>query len=256
MSIPGAISKASIEAAYAKANAIATCHRHFESLQPAIRLHLPETKLKPQLPKRVKRPIEWFPPEEVKAILQAFKTDRFSSPFAPVPHSYYYPYVCFLAYTGCRPEEAISLLWSDLFWPQASCEASITKVFSKNILKPYTKNHLIRNIPISLALQDLLEERKRRSGLVFPSPHKKHIDQSNFSSRVWNCVLHSLVAEGEIRKRLRPYCLRHSFVTNIHHEHGVPFPTIAHLIGDKIETVIRFYSGTKPLTTQTFPNLY
>ncbi|HBQ97713.1 tyrosine-type recombinase/integrase [Roseofilum sp. Belize Diploria] len=158
--------------------------------------------------------------------------------------------------TGCRPEEAISLLWSDLFWPQASCEASITKVFSKNILKPYTKNHLIRTIPISLALQDLLEERKRRSGLVFPSPHKKYIDQSNFSSRVWNCVLHSLVAEGEIRKRLRPYCLRHSFVTNIHHEHGVPFPTIAHLIGDKIETVIRFYSGTKPLTTQTFPNLY
>ncbi|HBQ97589.1 MAG TPA: hypothetical protein DD761_03525 [Cyanobacteria bacterium UBA11691] len=243
---------------YMKFYSVSVCDRHFGSLQPAIRQHLPHIKLKNQLPKTVKRPIESFTSREVKTILEAFQLDRFSSPSSSFPHSYYHSYVAFLAYTGCRPEEAIALSWVDIFFlPNLSgSEALINKVFSKGLLKPHTKNCLIRTIPISPNLQEILNPFKQQSGLVFPSVRGKHIDQHNFSARIWKSILNQLVLLGEIRKYLRPYCLRHSFVTNLHYDHGVPFPTIAQLIGDKLETVIEYYSGAKPLNSKTFPDLY
>ncbi|MBP0011776.1 MAG: tyrosine-type recombinase/integrase [Roseofilum sp. SID2] len=243
---------------YMKLYSVSVCDRHFGSLQPAIRQRLPHIKLKTQLPKIIKRPIECFTSREVKIILESFELDRFSSPSSSFPHSYYHSYVSFLAYTGCRPEEAIALSWADIFFlPNgAGSEALINKAFSKGLLKSYTKNYLIRTIPISPSLQEILNPFKRQSGLLFPSVRGKHIDQHNFSVRIWKPILNQLVLLGEIRKYLRPYCLRHSFVTNIHYDHGIPFPTIAQLIGDKLETVIKFYSASKPLTSKSFPDLY
>ena len=242
---------------YMKIFSLSTCHRHFESLQPAIRKVIPDLKLKQQLPKKTIKPIEWFPPNEVKEILLAFESDRFCPDAARVLHSFYFPYVSFLAHTGCRPEEAIPLTWKDfLLLPEGGCEVSIAKTYSKDLLKPYTKNHLNRSIALSPKLQALLEPNKRRSGLIFPSPRGKYIHQSNFCRNVWKPIVNQLVDEGKVKKYLRPYCLRHSFVTNLLHEHDIALPTIAQLVGDRVETIMRFYAGAKKLKTQTFPTLY
>ncbi|MDJ1184292.1 site-specific integrase [Roseofilum casamattae] len=243
---------------YMKIFSVSTCHRHFESLQPAIRKAIPDLKLKQQLPKKSTKPIEWFPPDEVKQILLAFESDRFCPDAARVLHSHYFPYVSFLAHTGCRPEEAIPLTWEDfVLLPNGSgCEVSIVKTWSKNLLKPYTKNYLNRTIALSPKLQAILEPKRKPSGLIFPSPRGNYINQSNFCGKVWRTILLQLVDRGKVKKYLCPYCLRHSFVTNLLHEHDIALPTIAQLVGDRVETIMKFYAGAKKLETQTFPILY
>ena len=55
-----------------------------------------------------------FEKHEIQYILAAFASNEFVSKFSVFPHSHYRSYVEFLALTGCRPEEAIALTWSDI----------------------------------------------------------------------------------------------------------------------------------------------
>ncbi|MEB3340779.1 hypothetical protein [Okeania sp.] len=43
----------------------------------------------------------------MNAILNYFETND--------KQSFYHPYLTFLAYTGCGPEEAIALTWDDIY---------------------------------------------------------------------------------------------------------------------------------------------
>jgi len=227
---------------YLKIRSASTAHRHLATLQPAIRAAIPGVKLRERLPKQPKRTIYYFSPDEVKAILAAFSGHHYER------------YVTFLAATGCRPEEAIALTTSDIVRSPQGTECHITKVHTQGILQSHTKNHLIRVIPLSEQAERAT--RSHQKGILFPSPGGGYINSRNFLRRAWRPIILPLVKSQGIRRYLPPYSLRHSFISNMHYIHGVPLPTIAFLVGDKTETIIRFYAGLQPLHSKDLPSLY
>ncbi|MGK7924865.1 MAG: tyrosine-type recombinase/integrase [Spirulina sp.] len=247
-----------------KVCAVTSAFRYFSTLQAAIRQYkgYEQIDIKKQLPKIPKKPIEWFEPNEVKKILQAIKDNRFNPNSSRYKHNFYYPYACFCAYTGCRPQEAIALTWNDIHWNEdkTKCQVKINKAYRKGVLK-VTKNHQIRLIPISDKLTEILKEHQSKSSfnnnnLVFPSYEGKYLNIDNYNRNIWKPILSELVKQKEISKYLKPYCLRHSFVTNLHYNHHISFGVIAGLIGDKLQTVIDYYTGLKPFDAGKMPDIY
>lgn len=204
-----------------------------------------------KLPKIRKSPIEVFSNEEIRAIIQAFETDKYNPKSSRYKHSYYTNYVKFLAYTGCRPEEAIALTWEkvDLY----SSLICFNKAYSKGILKD-TKNHKVRLFPINKQLEKLLLSIDRISYLVFPSVTNSYIIQKDWHKRYWNKVLNGLVADNLIKKRLRSYCLRHSFITRCIHL-GYDIATVAEISGNSVETIINYYLAAKELQGLDLPEI-
>ncbi|MBP0020282.1 MAG: tyrosine-type recombinase/integrase [Cyanobacteria bacterium SBLK] len=239
-----------------KLRSAGTLHRYFTSLNAAIKLVTGEHKnLKSQLPKMQRKTIQWFEPEEVTAILEAFRQDTYSPENSVFPHSRYYPYVAFLAMTGCRPEEAIAITWDDLQWTQRGCKAKISKAYSKGELMDVTKNHIARSIALPQKLANILKPLQGYTPL-FQNSEGSYLDHGNFTKRQWYAVLDGLRADGKIVTRLRPYALRHSYVTNLHYKHAFSLVKIAGLIGDRPETVIKHYTGLKKIEPDEMPDLY
>lgn len=226
---------------YLKIRSVSTAHRHLSTLQPAVRLAIPGVRLRRNLPKQSKKPIHYFTPDEVRFILESFQG------------SHYDRYVTFLAATGCRPEEAIALTPADILQSPNGVECCITKTYSKGILRPYTKNYLNRTIPLSEQASLIVKNCQEK--FIFPSLTGGYINQKNFLRRAWHPLVKPLVST-RIRRYLPPYALRHSFISNMHYQHGVPLPTIAFLVGDKVETIVKFYAGLQTVKSSDLPSLY
>ncbi|MGL5805370.1 MAG: tyrosine-type recombinase/integrase, partial [Xenococcaceae cyanobacterium] len=162
--------------------------------------------------------IEAFEPNEIKTIIGAFYSDEFCPQKSAYKHSYYASYVEFLALTGCRPEEAIALTWDDIKEQSNGTFIRFNKAFSKGVLLPCTKTKEIRLFRCNKQMEDFVTKHPRvdnPNNLIFPSVELKHIDHQNFRSRYWATVVKGLVKQGKIRKYLKPYCLRHSFITRM-----------------------------------------
>lgn len=200
-----------------------------------------------QLPKEQKSKIEYYKQNEVIAILESFKDS---------PSSYYYNYLFFCAMTGVRPSEAVPLIASDLKVSQGKMQVIINKAFVKGILNSHTKNYKIRVIPLSQKLTDHMTEylKHHDCDLLFPSIEGGYLDSQNFNRRHFKPLVLDLVKEGKIEKYLRPYCLRHSYATNLIRI-GVDIATIAGLLGDNIQTVINNYIGSD-FENADLPDLY
>lgn len=118
----------------------------------------------------------------------------------------------FVAYTGCRPEEANAVRWEDLG------ESSLTITGGAK----GTKNHEARTIPIVPALKDLLERIRKRTGAT--------------SGRVLTmkgprALLATACKELNI-PRLRRYDFRHLFASRCN-EAGVDAATFSRWLGHK-----------------------
>ena len=200
-----------------------------------------------KLPKTAKPPIECFNDSEVKVIIEAFASNRYQSAYSQFAHDYYTNYVSFLAYTGCRPEEAIALTWSDI--GNTIC---FDKAYSKGILKD-TKNHKIRDFPINGKLAAILTHGDSNR-LVFPSVSGGYINQKTWHRRYWNAVLDGLVEQGLVRKKLRSYCLRHSFITRCI-RHGLDVASVAEISGNKTSTIHRYYLAARDTSELVLPEL-
>lgn len=92
--------------------------------------HNPYNHLK--LPKKIKKPIECYDDNEIKAILEAFYEDTYCSKFSSAKHSYYYYYISVLAFTFARPEEIIALTWNDVKTKADKTYIKISKVYNLN----------------------------------------------------------------------------------------------------------------------------
>lgn len=185
-----------------------------------------------------------FTKEERDAIIQAFETNTYSSKFAPVPHSYYAPYVKFLFLTGARPEEAIALKWKHIKNNRiVFCEAVATDLK----IRKSTKTHETRTFPINFQLQGLLDEIKpdevSSETLLFPARSGKEIDAHNFLNRVWKPVVENLVKDGKVKQYLPQYNCRHTFIT-MTLEAGVTVVQVAKWAGNSSEIIMKHYVGT------------
>lgn len=194
--------------------------------------------------------IQCFEPNEIKAIIAAFYSNEFVSKYSQYNHSWYAKYVEFLALTGCRPEEAIPLTWDDVKEQKERMFIRFNKAYSNNILLPHTKTHEIRLFPCNNQLQELINSIPRlrypnKLNLLFPSQTYQYISQNNFcGQRYWKRVVYELVEQGKVSQYLKPYCLRHSFITRLVRD-AVDPKTIATLAGTSVETIINHYLASR-----------
>lgn len=179
-------------------------------------------------PKQIPKP---FTREEIGAIIQAFKTDRYYCPYAD--------YVQFLFGTGCRTGEAIGLRWRHI---SDDCSTAwIGESLSRGVRKS-TKTNRARTIPLTPKLQLMLSGKKPMDadpdGLVFTSPEGGAIDDHNFRNRAWKTVLIRM----EINYR-KPYTTRHTLTSHAL-DLGMNPVSVAQLTGHDVQTLYENYAGS------------
>lgn len=196
------------------------------------------------IPKPQKKPIECFEPDEVKAIIAAFYSDEYKHKFSSYEHSFYAQYVEMLALTGARPEEIVALTYDDIKRKGGKTYIKFSKAYSKGILLPHTKTKEIRIFPCNKQLVSVLDSVPRTNKLMFPGVEGGYLNHGNFRKRDWRVVLKGLVEDGKVEKYLKPYALRHSFITRLVRE-GVDIKTVATLSGNSVATIIKHYLAAK-----------
>lgn len=209
-------------------------------------LGLGEVENRP-IPRNVKPERKPFTSKEVRAIIEALKTDQFKSEHTPWKHSHYYPYFAFQLYTGCRPAEVIGLQWKHVDFERKEVEISTVlargdkgQTSSKHRVRKETKNGMVRLLPMDDELFELLSSLYQKQGkeeLVFPSPTGKAIDDKNIRDRVWKKVLEGLKIPYRV-----PYAGRHSMISRAI-EQGVPLTGIAYLAGHVDTKMIHEHYG-------------
>lgn len=185
-----------------------------------------------------KQEIEPFTLEEMSKIINAFRTNQFSSKYSPVKHSHYADYVYFLFATGCRPSETIGLQWRHIDFEKETIKINSVlarddqgRTSGKHRVRKETKTGSIKILSCKNDLKAMLLDRKPENcnpdALVFPSPDGLAIDDKNFRNRQWKVVLDGL--EIDYRK---PYTTRHTLISHAI-EQGMPLTQVAYLAGHK-----------------------
>lgn len=200
---------------------------------------------------------------EVETIINAFRTNAFSSPKAPKDnHSYYTNFVRFLFATGCRPEDARAVTWDDILTKKDKKYICFSKASPiPGVVKP-TKNATIRLFPVNEQLQEILDDAYHQnqaykledSELIFPSKEGKRLDGRNFQSRHFKVIVDGLVASGQISKPVTQGNGRHSFITTMRTK-GLPDSVIAALVETSPDMIDSHYSDDNLLTDIDLPKI-
>lgn len=204
---------------------------------------LPEFKeyvtVKPRSRKEPKRGIDPFTVDEVRAILEALKGNR------------YYPVIAFLARTGCRPEEAIGLRWHNIQEGNNRikfCEVLAKKVGKKERVRiDKTKNGKDRYFPLNDELMEILNLCDKGNESVFTEPNGGAI-KAELVTHKWK---HTLKRLGIAHRPV--YNLRHSFISHCL-ARGLEVAEVAQLVGNTPEIIYKHYAGVA--RELTVPNFY
>ena len=151
-------------------------------------------------------------------------------------------WVLTILYAGLRPGETAALSWKDIDFDRN--EIHVYKAIesgTKTVKAPKTPAG-VRDIPMRQELRDrLLDAQGRPYDLVFPAP-AGGVRSANSLQRLWGSFAHALdlhmgakVQDGVITKHalapdLTPYCLRHTFCTDLQRA-GVPINVAKELMG-------------------------
>lgn len=175
-----------------------------------------------------------FTTDERDIIIQTFQQE----------HLFYVPWVKFLFWTGCRPEEAAALKWKHLP-PDCSrvhfCEAAPVGMKESQATKTWKD----RLFPANNRLQGLLTSIRP----VSPSPDDrlftgqtgKPFEYHNFQTRQWKPTLEALVTEGKVSLYLPQSHCRHTFIT-MALEH-LPVKDVAYLVGNSPDVIYKHYAS-------------
>jgi len=183
-----------------------------------------------------------FTDNDLKTILDAFKTNQFQNINSPYSHSYYYPFIQFCTLTGCRPGEAIAITWDDIKVKDDKTWLNINKSYSKGILKT-PKTNESRLFPVNDELLRVIESFPKipnENNLMFPSVRGGYIEQSAFSKRYWRPIVLKLVTNELIERYLPQYNLRHSYITRLIRL-GVDVATVGRICGTSPEMIVGHY---------------
>jgi integrase len=197
----------------------------------------PFKKLKYKQPKSREKEFKAFTLEERDLIIKNFESDQ--------KHFWAANLIKFLFFTGCRPGEAFALTWQDI--SSDCCKIKFSK--SRNAFKVLkgTKTGRNRVFPTSEGskLQILLLSMQRKhNSLVFVNKKGQPI----LSGAVFDAwkgrgksigVVQRLANEGKL-PYLNSYATRHTFATWAITQ-GISPDKVALWIGDRVETVLKFY---------------
>ncbi len=194
-----------------------------------------------------------YSPQEAEYIIEAF-SQRGNTP------GLYKNLASFIFSTGCRPSEATGLRWQDI----SSDFSTITfrhsfSAISKELAPLKTARHgkEKRKIPCGKRLQQLLREIHERqnnpqsNSFVFCQSEGNPVYWPGFY-RSWagykqvqtgkhiNGVIEELIREGKVRTYLKPYAMRHSFIT-WQLAAGMTPANVAKLVGNSPEIIYKHY---------------
>lgn len=218
----------------------------------------PLAGFKTELPKHTNlRKKSGFSLEDVKAILEGFRSDKYVPESSNYFHSYYSEFVEFLFLTGLRPQMAIALRWSDIKTKKDGSKVLLLdRAYTNGCLKRGKNNRAVL-FPAYPQLSELIDRIPRRSeSLVFPSVTGGFINLNNFTRRYWAVVLKALVTDLEIPEYLPTYHCRHTAATTMAAV-GVPLAIIAALLDTSEEMLNRHYLDNSDLSESlSLDNLY
>lgn len=137
---------------------------------------------------------------------------------------------------GLRTAEVFGLEWGDIDWENRRCRIHQNMTLTHGLL-PRTKTGKERWVPLNDIALDILcfMQKVHTEGFVFPWNRKSY--QSSFRSAMLR--LHS---QGLIKKRYRPYDLRHTFISSLL-EQGIPVTQVAKWAGNSAQTCWQHYAG-------------
>lgn len=131
-------------------------------------------------------------------------------------HPFYAPWVKFLFWTGCRPEEAAALRWEHA---AVDCsEILISESYRADMAESQdTKNSKSTRFPCNARLQRLLRSQRPtpldRKEFIFPSRVGGRFHYTNFQTRYWRPLVTELVEKQAIAFYLSQYHCRHTWIT-------------------------------------------
>ena len=183
-----------------------------------------------QLPESVKRSHRPITKEERRHILALSKTHPAGL------------WILTILYSGMRPGETAALLWKDIDFERNEIHVyKAVESGTRTIKEPKTPAG-IRDIPMRQELRDrLLEAQGDPETPVFPSANGGIRGASNLR-RLWESFAHDLdlrlgakvkggqIVQHAIAPDLTPYCLRHTFCTDLQRA-GVPINVAKELMG-------------------------
>jgi integrase len=191
--------------------------------------------------------------QEIITFLTAIENNTYCHPSSTSKHSYYYPFLVFMFYTGVRNAEAIGLRVRHVNLINKHVE--ISEAFARTVkgtnhaarIQKGTKMENVRYLPLTDELVALLEKQiagKQPNEFVFPSPKGLCIDDRMLEKRILKPVLKML---GFGDRDL--YSARHAFGTRAIQQ-GMSLTELAYLLGhSNIETASRNYVHVgKPAT--------
>ncbi|MEM1170621.1 MAG: site-specific integrase [Cyanobacteria bacterium P01_H01_bin.35] len=158
---------------------------------------------------------------------------------------HYFNYYAFLFYTGCRPSEAIALIWDDIVDDYQFINFSRAVTDSNDGLRELKglKTQDSRLFPINNQVKNILANQKicqpdNPGNRIFASQRGKFIDTKALRMRVWKPILSSLSIDYK-----RPYTTRHTFIT-LSLESGMAVKDIAKLVGNTAPIIYKHYAST------------
>lgn len=148
-----------------------------------------------------------------------------------------------LLYTGMRPGETAALTWADVDFENNEIHIHAAKESgSRSIKGPKTASG-VRDIPIHSDLAWRLKKAKGSAfSLVFPTKAGTIQNESSMR-RMWNSFVKAMEQQsGSVADDLTPYCLRHTFCTDLQRA-GVSINVAKELMGHAdIQTTANIYT--------------
>jgi integrase len=155
------------------------------------------------------------PKDDAWAAFTVEERDRIIQQF-DVEAPYYGPWVKFLFWTGCRPEEAAALRWEHI--ANDCTEILFSEALPVDVHQPQsTKNYRTTRFPCNARLQRLLRSIRpdpvERSALVFQARTGGRFNYQNFQTRYWRPIVSGLVEAGQVAFYMSQYHARHTWIT-------------------------------------------
>lgn len=181
-------------------------------------------------------------PEERAAILAVAETHRAGL------------WVLTLLYTGMRPGETAALMWSDVDFARNEIHVHAAKESGTKTIKEPKTDAGVRDIPIHAALLPKLRAARGKPFTpVFPTQAGNRQNEDSLR-RLWKgfcrdldiylgaTVYRNQIIKSVVAKDLTPYCLRHTFCTDLERA-GVPINVAKELMGHAdIQTTANIYT--------------
>ncbi len=189
----------------------------------------------------VEADIDPFSPEERDRVIEYFRSNN----------NRYASLVEFLFRTGCRPGEAIGLVWRNIAPKYQTITFEQAIVISENglVVKQGLKTQDKRVFPCGAGMKSFLQsiepENKDREQFIFKPLNGKFVDFHNFTNRDWHPALKAL----GIKER-KPYQTRHTYITFCL-ESGMDAKDVAKLYCKRLVDGL-FIIGLQSLHTQAF----